>query len=161
MTWTELHDACVHQVAERITRAAKQHAEEAVQVDEHGWTPLHILCWGSPSSYAVKALIDACPQATSAQDTMGNTPLHVACSRAETDNHLVQLLLQACPTATSMVNQEGLMPLHMACRYASNNSSMIGLLIKSFPNALRTHIKVKYIKISSANHWRLCFWLTQ
>ena len=143
MTWTELHDACEHQDAERIIRVAKQHGEEVLEVDEHGWTPLHVLCWSSPSVEAIEALLAACPQAASDVDSMGNTPLHVACSRPGTDKHLVQVLLNACPTTASMVNHEGLMPLHMACRHATDNARVIGLLIESYPYALRTHIKVR------------------
>ena len=143
MTWTELHDACEHQDVQRILQRVNLHSEEVVEVDEHGWTPLHILCWSSPSSASIEALLKACLQTSSDQDAIGNTPLHVACSRPETDKHVVQVLLDACPAAASMPNHEGLMPLHMACRHAPNNSGVIGLLIDSYPYALRARIKVR------------------
>jgi ankyrin repeat protein len=142
MTWTELHDACEHQDASRVIQGAHTHYEDALELDEHGWTPLHVLCWGNPSIEAVQALLQACPQSASAKDAHNDTPLHVACSYKETDKHLVQVLLEACPTAASMANREDLMPLHMACRHAPDNAGVIGLLIDTYPYALRAHIKV-------------------
>ena len=142
MTWTELHDACEHRDANRIFRVVKENAEQVIQVDDHGWTPLHILCWDPPGVDPIIALLEAYPEAASHQDLHGNSPLHILCSRPKTDKHLVSVLLSTCPSLISMVNHEGLMPLHIACRYIPQNAGVIGLLIEQDPNALRTHIKV-------------------
>jgi len=143
MTWKELHEACEHQDVTRIIKIAHQRGEDALEVDEHGWTPLHVLSWGNPTLEAVEALLKACPLALTNRDYRGNTPLHVACSFAGTDKHVVQMLLEACPTAVSKVNHEGLMPLHMACRYAPTNQGVIDLLIEAYPYALQSRIKVR------------------
>jgi ankyrin repeat protein len=144
MTWTQLHDACVHQDTSHVIELAHAHSEQAWKADDHGLTPLHILVWGNPSAEAVKALLEASPQAVSDIDVHGDTPLHLACSNPNADKHLIQMLLDACPTAASMKNHEGLMPLHMACRY-TRNEAVIGLLIENYPYALRTQIKVRSI----------------
>lgn len=142
MTWTLLHDACVHQDTPHVIEIAHAHADQALKVDDHGLTPLHILVWGDPSVEAVKALLEASPQAVSDSDVHGDTPLHLACSNPKASKHLIQMLLDASPTAVSMKNHEGLMPLHMACRY-TQNEGVIGLLLENFPFALRSQIKVR------------------
>lgn len=142
MTWTQLHDACEHQDIKSVIAISRLHSEYAFQADDHGYTPLHIMCWGNPNPGAVEALLHACPQALTDQDVHGDTPLHIACRCPSTEKHLVQMLLTSCPMAASIKNIEGLMPLHVACRYAPNNEGVIGLLVDTYPYALRSHIKV-------------------
>lgn len=143
MTWTELHEACEKQQStECILQLVHEHPEHVLQVDDHGSTPLHLLCWGNPDGSAVQALVDACPQVASDQDAHGDTPLHVACSYRTTNKHLIKALLDASPDSGSIANHEGLMPLHVACRHASDNEGMIGLLLDAYPYALLSHIKM-------------------
>jgi ankyrin repeat protein len=142
MTWTLLHDACVHQDTPHVIELAHAHAEQALKVDDHGLTPLHILVLGNPSVEAVTALLTASPQTVSDSDVHGDTPLHLACGNPNADKRLIQMLLDASPTAVSMKNHEGLMPLHMACRY-TQNEGVIGLLLENYPFALRSPIKVR------------------
>lgn len=170
MTWTELHEACEHQDGCKITRIAHQHCKEALETDDHGWIPLHVLCCGNPDLNAVKALVTACPQSLAGQDVKGDTvcfpfciiddlydsslnslnhsqPLHVACSFPRTDTHLVELLVDVFPAALSMTNHEGLMPLHVACRHDPHNFELIKLLVKRYPCALEKGIKVRLVRI--------------
>jgi ankyrin repeat protein len=142
MTWTHLHDACEHQDVKSVITISRLHSEEAFKADDHGYTPLHIMCWGNPNPQAVEALLHANPLALTDHDVHGDTPLHIACRCPTTEKHLVQLLLTSCPTAASITNIEGLMPLHVACRHAPENEGVIGLLIDTYPYALRSHIKV-------------------
>lgn len=143
MTWTQLHDACEHDDVKNVIDLARNHSDDAFKADDHGYTPLHIMCWGNPNPQAVEALLQACPQAVTDQDVHGDTPLHIACCCTSTDKHLVQMLLTASPTAASIPNKEGLMAVHMACRHAPNNEGVIGLLIDVYPYALCSHIKVR------------------
>lgn len=144
MTWTELHDACVHVDLPRIVQLARLDDAQANKVDDHGLTPLHILILEDPSTNieAVQALLKAFPMAVSQPDVHGDTPLHLAAGCPTASQELVQLLLHANPTVASQKNREGLMPLHVACRHASKNKDVIGLLIQAFPGALRANIKV-------------------
>jgi ankyrin repeat protein len=144
MTWTKLHEACERHAMEgdNVLKLLEKCKDDILSVNEHGSTALHLLCWGNPNPKFVEALLHYSPQAASAQDLNGNTPLHVACACSSTDKHLVQILLSSFPPAVSVVNCEGLMPLHMACRYASQNEPVIGLLLEQYPYALRSPIKV-------------------
>lgn len=144
MTWTELHDACVHRDLPHVIQLAHDHKEQADKVDDHGLTPLHILILGNPSLEAVRALLRASPLAAAQTDVRGDTPLHLACAIPDATKDLVQLLLDAAPTAVSRANREGLMPLHAACRHAPRNEGVVGLLIQAYPQALRAHIKVRF-----------------
>ena len=143
MTWTALHDACVHGLNDRVAKLAHEHSDQANKVDDHGLTPLHMLILANPSLEAVKALLEAYPMAASEPDFHGDTPLHLAVSCPTATKELVQLLLDANPTGPSQTNREGLMPLHAAARYASQNEKVIGLLIQTYPQALLSHIKVR------------------
>jgi ankyrin repeat protein len=146
MTWTRLHDACQHHDDKMILKLAHSFAEEAVMVDDHGSTPLHIACWGGNHAQPIEvlqALLRACPQATTDQDVVGNTPLHVATSHPDTRPEIVRALLEACPIASSIKNKEGLLPLHMACRYAPKNELVIAVLVDAYPFALRSRTKVR------------------
>lgn len=140
MTWTELHDACEHQDAQRIVKIVNE--KDAFQIEDHGWTPLHILCWGNPEICAVRALLESCPQAALNKDAHGNTPLHVACAYPAMNEQVVHALLKACPLAAEARNREGLMPLHMACRYIPGNVAVIKTLVTAYPQALKIHSKV-------------------
>ena len=142
MTWTELHDACVHRDLSHVIQVAAMHADQAIEVDDHGLTPLHILIVGRPSAEAVNRLLEASPMAASQPDVHGDTPLHLAAGCPDMTPEIVKILLSAYPIAISLKNREGLMPLHMACRYASQNDDIIDILIAAFPDALRVHIKV-------------------
>jgi ankyrin repeat protein len=144
MTWTKLHEACErHKIeGDNILKLLEECKDDILSVNEHGSTALHLLCWGNPNPKFVDALLYSSPQAASAQDLHGNTPLHVACACSSTDKHLVQILLNYFPPAVSIANCEGLMPLHMACRYASQNEPVIGLLLENYPYALRSAIRV-------------------
>lgn len=142
MTWTRLHDACQHQKSSTVVKLAHACAEEALMVDDHGSTPLHIACWGNPPVDVIQALLDACPQTVADQDVDGNNPLHIAASHPEMSVEVIRALLEACPVAVSAKNKEGLMPLHMACRNAPRNEPVIAVLIEAYPQALETRTKV-------------------
>jgi ankyrin repeat protein len=142
MTWTRLHDACQRRDSKTVVELAEQVSEEAIMVDDHGSTPLHIACWGNPPLEVIQALLFAYPQAATDKDILGNTPLHVAASHPETNPVIVKALLQACPITVSITNKEGLTALHMACRHAPANEQVIGLLIDAYPRALQTRTKV-------------------
>jgi len=147
MTWTELHDACVHGDLPHVIQLARQHSEQANKVDDHGLTPLHILILEDPCSSieAVKALLQAFPMVVLETDVHGDTPLHLAAACPTASKELVKLLMEANPTVVSQKNCEGLMPLHVACRHASQNEAVIDLLVRAFPSALLVNIKVGYI----------------
>lgn len=141
MTWTGLHDACEHQDTEAALELIKANSDQAANVDEHGETPLHIVCWANPPLRMVEALIAAFPQAVTDQDVHGDTPLHVALMNPETSYEVVHALLKACPTLASVANKEGLYPLHMACRHCQDEK-VFELLLEEYPYALRHAIKV-------------------
>ena len=117
------------------------YVSEALMHDEHNSTPLHIAVWncaGSGKTSAILALIDACPQAVTDKDILGNTPIHVAASHPNTNSIVMKALLDASidSNGASITNKEGLTPLHMACRHAPTNEHVIGLLLEAYPEAL-------------------------
>ena len=147
MTWTRLHDACQHQNKQLVIQLSQCFSDEAVMVDDHGSTPLHIACWGNPPLEVVRCLLAACPQVATDKDVLGNTPLHIAASHPDTAPAVMSALIDACPAALSIINKEGLTALHMACRHAPSNELVISLLIDAYPFALRTRTKVRLFRL--------------
>jgi ankyrin repeat protein len=142
MTWSKLHAACERQDTALVLRLSQTNSEDAVEVDDHQATPLHVFCLSPSDPLALQALLEACPHAATDQDIHGDTPLHVCCRSPSATKHMVQMLLDAAPVSASMCNREGLMPLHVACRHAPTNAEVIGLLIDVHPFALRHRIKM-------------------
>ena len=161
MTWTRLHDACQRQDSQLVVKLlsspsssmmlGQEHysecpvASEALMHDEHNSTPLHIAAWGGVTpNHVIQALIDACPQAVTDKDILGNTPIHVAASHPKTNSVVMKALLDASAAmkGASITNKEGLTPLHMACRHAPSNEHVIGLLIEAYPEALWKRTRV-------------------
>jgi len=54
MTWTQLHDAAEHDDVKNVIALSRLHSEDAFKADDHGFTPLHIMCWGIPTQKALK-----------------------------------------------------------------------------------------------------------
>ena len=145
MTWTRLHDAVQHHDYKEAVNIAHLSSDEAMMVDDHGSTPLHLACWGNPPIDVIQALLKACPQAATDKDVIGNTPLHIASGYPGTDPNLIREILKVCPTAASMTNKEGLMPLHVACRHACHNVRVISALIDAYPYALKARTRVSQL----------------
>jgi ankyrin repeat protein len=144
MTWTRLHDACQHQDRQVVLKLSEEFAEEAMMMDDHGSTPLHIAAWSNPPSDVIQALVAAYCQAVTRTDVLGNTPIHIAASHPDTSPAVIKALLDASSLAPMIANKEGLTPLHMACRHAPSNERVIGLLIEANPGALLRRTKVRY-----------------
>jgi ankyrin repeat protein len=144
MTWTRLHDACQHQDRQVVLKLSAEFAEEAMMMDDHGSTPLHIAAWSNPPSDVIQALVAAYCQAVTWTDILGNTPVHIAASHPDTSPTVMKALLDASSLAPMIANKEGLTPLHMACRHAPSNERVIGLLIEANPGALLRRTKVRY-----------------
>lgn len=58
MTWTILHENCYYQVEDAIEQRCQSHPNEINLVDEHGLTPLHLLCLSNPSVKALCTILE-------------------------------------------------------------------------------------------------------
>ncbi len=143
MTYTALHDLCSHQDAKGIEDRCQSHPEEIVQLDDHGFTPLHILCFrGQPSLKCLDSILSVDSLVVSIKDRHGDTPLHLALKVKDVDLEIIEKMVDFSPGTLAIPNKEGLLPLHAACRYCPGRLDIIRLLVKSYPEALRSHIKL-------------------
>ena len=129
---------------QQILERCETHSEEALRVDDHLSTPLHICMWNDPPLSVVQALVQCNPHAAARQDAYGNTPLHIALYQRgnDIDVEIVKCFLNTAPHIAELADKEGMLPLHAACRHCPKNKYVINMLIHTFPRALRTHIKV-------------------
>ena len=106
----------------RATRAAQMQ-------DRIGWTPLHLVCWGSGSISLVSYLLEHNPKAATLKTKDDWTPLHLCC-RYNSSFQVIQALLKAYPKAASVKARGGWTPLHLACWWGSS-APVIRLLLTS------------------------------
>ena len=155
MVSSTLHEACSCKDSAAILRLLETNNsdnpsaanDDAYQTDDHGATPLHLLCCLNtslpPEKTALKALVAANHMAVSDKDSSDDTPLHLLCRRADClDRETVGILVEANPQALCIVDKNGYVPLHVACECPTINREVLALLIKTNPYALLHHAKI-------------------
>ena len=141
MTWSTLHEACKHNDTDAIIQLANRN-DDAFQTDDHGATPLHLLCLNDPDIVALKSLVEANHMAVSDRDMNGDTPLHLLCRNSDCTRASVEILVEANPYVLSVANKHGYLPLHVACTFPTRNHDVLAFLIYSNPYALLHHTKI-------------------
>jgi ankyrin repeat protein len=143
MTWTILHDACLHGDLSTILSRSVDFPQEICQLDEHGSTPLHLACYSYNQNMQQIIQSPRMKDAILLQDYHGNTPLHVMLSNpAAVDKNAVQSIVMTHPQVLLITNREGLTPLHVACRFIPWREDIITLILVAFPQAATMRIKV-------------------
>lgn len=89
-------------------------------------------------SFSSRKLIDPCEVVSPLVkgDTMGRTPLHLACLQKAPEK-LILALVQAERLAAKVPDKSGSLPLHFAVQ-AGLYDHILNQIIKSYPNALKT-----------------------
>ncbi len=89
----------------------------------------------------IQCLLKYFPNAASATNNNGWTPLHVACDNKNVTLDIIQFLIEAAPDTARSVNNNGSMPLHCLCDNEEVNEKaaieILKLLIDEYPAALR------------------------
>lgn len=171
MTWTLLHEDCEHQEANAVVQRCQSHPEETDSVDEHGLTPLHLLCISNPSIKALSTLLKTNINVLLTKDQHGgemiqslfwyrvllhhqnqpsrsldmhNTdlPIHIALRNNLVNLDAIAMMIQSCPSSLSISNKEGLMPLHICCRHSPQRLDLIEMIAKRNPKSCHAHTKV-------------------
>ena len=118
-----------------VIERAKSHPEEVgVQGAGFGQTALHAACYRYPPEAAIRVLIDACPEAASAQNSDGETALHLASDGAS--EQVQMMLLDACPAAVSKVDKYGDSPLHLAA-HSGATTELLRKMLEASPKTSR------------------------
>jgi ankyrin repeat protein len=103
----------------------------------HSYTPLHLLCRGSPRICyeIVQRVIATNSQAAAISDADQYLPLHHACEMGVASTELVKLLLQAYPDGAHATTKKQDSALSLACS-ANTSVEIVRLLIQANPSAL-------------------------
>jgi ankyrin repeat protein len=149
MTWTKLHYLCGAQRdpfnTTAILKHIRGHPEEIVEVDDHGYTPLHVeaaRAGDHPSrEEVIRVILQENPDIVMKKDLKGNTPIHLALCQ-DIESNMVKLMLDACPRVAFEKDKEGLLPLHVACRHCADNNELIKILIEANPAATLSRTKM-------------------
>ena len=120
---------------ETVIERTKSHPEEVgVQGAGYGQTALHAACYRYPPEAAIRVMIDACPQAASAQNSDGETALHLASDGAS--EQVQMMLLEACPAAVSKVDKYGDSALHLAA-HSGATTELLQKMLEASPRTAR------------------------
>ena len=123
---TLLHLACKinHCALELVTYFVQCCEASLIIPDMHLQFPLH--CAASRSLEMVK--LCCVQEIVNARDSLGNTPLHLACLTGEND--VVKFLIQDMKCDIDITNEKGQLPLHCACLNDATSQLTIELLAK-------------------------------
>ncbi|KAK1733923.1 ankyrin repeat domain-containing protein [Skeletonema marinoi] len=90
----------------------------------------------------IKCLLQHFPEAASATDDDGWSPLHCACSNINVTPGILQLLIDAAPDSIRHADNEGRLPLHQFCMKDGRNEitalEILNLLLEKHPEAVRS-----------------------
>jgi ankyrin repeat protein len=89
----------------------------------------------------IRYILEYFPDASSAADDIGYTPLHYACGNKNITLNIVQLLIDAAPNSVRSVDSTSWMPLHYLCKNEDVDEiaamEILKLLLEKCPEALR------------------------
>ena len=108
------------------------------------------------------------PDAATAPDENGLTPLHHACKNKNATLNIIRILIDAAPDCVRSVTHDGWTPLHILCRNRELNEEtaiqILKLLIEKQPDAVRHVDNRGFLPIHYASGWRspeFCFLLIE
>jgi ankyrin repeat protein len=102
----------------------------------------------------IQCLLEYFPDAASATNNNGCTPLHYACGNKNITLDIIQILIDEAPTTVRTVDNEGHMPLHKLCfnKNVDDIAAMeiLKLLIEKHPEAVRHADNERFLPIHRA-----------
>jgi len=138
---TRGHDACI--VLSALLSLYPSAASIANPVDNA--LPLHYLCANESKRYwiqdGLQIVFEAYPDAAMAQNAMGQTPLHLACSTSATNTTItspspIDRLLITHSQAASVPDSTGRLPLHCIAEFGESWSTDAEAILQAYPRAL-------------------------
>ena len=146
---TALHEACLRGSCRHVIKALLEaNSHGAMDRDNHGNTPLHLLFVDFSTSFTVnpyeidvvvKELLSVNPTFIAASTNMeGSTALHMACAAPETmvESCSLERLLIANPSCATKENFRNQTALRLHCQRRNASTSVAHLLLQVNPNAL-------------------------
>ena len=91
------------------------------EVDNNGWTPLHLVAYLGYGGIAAQ-LLDKDREVAYMKDIKGRTPLHIAAHRGNDD--IMNTIVEMCPDCCELVDNRGWNVLHFALKGPNPNWSL-------------------------------------
>ena len=89
----------------------------------------------------IQCLLEYFPDAASATNGVGSSPLHYVCDNNSATPNIVKLLIEGAPESVRSVTDKGRMPLHILCRNSSVDEAaaikIMNSLIEKYPEAVQ------------------------
>ncbi|KAE8022652.1 hypothetical protein FH972_008435 [Carpinus fangiana] len=116
---TALHAVVIqYDNADMVGRILEKYDGISREVDNKGWTPLHLAAYFNREKI-IKQLLDKDREVAYMKDTNGRTPLHIAaqCGYGET----MKVIVESCPDCYELVDNSGWNVLHFAIKGGDND----------------------------------------
>ena len=103
--------------------------------DQQQYLPLHHACEMSVNPEVIQALVEACPEATSALTFKKDSALSLACT-ANKSTETIKLLIDANKEVLTQKNDYGFCPLHCVCRTHQPRMGIVKALVEACPESV-------------------------
>ena len=106
----------------------------------------------------IQCLIEYFPDAASATNEVGWSPLHYACCNKNLTLNVIRILIEAAPDSVRCVDNDGYMPLHILSVIKKVDEAaavqILKLLIEKSPESVRHANNDGFLPINNASGWR-------
>ena len=139
----------IRNITTRCTSTLIQQLFEAypqglAQVDEHGYTPLHVILIGSAECNAdlFKWMAERCPSNMLERDRSGRTPLYLACRSlirhlGDDSSEICKYLIAKCPELVRIPGLREGPPIHLLLRHCQHPlvKEVVVCLLREYPES--------------------------
>ena len=134
--WTALHHLCSLSTDcdDLIMYLLEVNPNLAKIKTKKGDTALHVAADTNPSALVAQKLVELYPDAITARNDYGYTPLHVACKAVESTAPFIRILLEADSDVLTMRTNSEEMPIHLICRQNQVSPEVLGVFLEKIPS---------------------------
>ena len=134
--WTALHNLCSLSADcdELVMYLLEVNPNLAKIKTKKGDTALHVAADANPSALVAQKLVELYPDAITARNDYGYTPLHVACRAVESSVSFISILYGADSDVMTMRTNSGELPIHLICQQNQVSPDVLALFLETIPS---------------------------
>ena len=134
--WTALHHLCTLSADcdELVMYLLESNPKIAKIKTKKGDTALHVAADSNPSALVAQKLVELYPDAITARNDYGYTPLHVACRALASSVSFICILLEADSDVMTMRTNSEELPIHLICQKSQVSPEVLGIFLEKIPS---------------------------
>jgi len=134
--WTALHHLCALSADcdELVLHLLEVKPNVAKIKTKKGDTALHVAADSNPSALVAQKLVELYPDAITARNDYGYTPLHIACRALASSVSFICILLEADSDVMTMRTNSEELPIHLICQKSQVSPEVLGVFLEKIPS---------------------------